>query len=100
MIFDRCGFIVGINYVSLIDEYLDEKWDVMISIMLIFLFDFIKYFIFSMKQKGQFSLVVQLCFKDKYLFIFDNCIIYEYINSEINVYFVGEFIRYVVILFL
>lgn len=49
MIFDWCGFIVGINYVSLIDEYLDEKWDVMISIMLIFLFDFIKYFIFSMK---------------------------------------------------
>lgn len=49
MIFDWCGFIVGINYVGLIDEYLDEKWDVMISIMLIFLFDFIKYFIFSMK---------------------------------------------------
>lgn len=49
MIFDWCGFIVGINYVNLIDEYLDEKWDVMISIMLIFLFDFIKYFIFSMK---------------------------------------------------
>lgn len=96
---DRCGFIVGINHVSPIDEYPDEKWDVMISIMLTSPFDLIKYFIPSMKQKGQSSLVVQLCPKDKYLSIFDNCIIYEYINSEINVYFVGESIRYAVILF-
>lgn len=49
---DWCGFIVGINHVSPIDEYPDEKWDVMISIMLTSPFDLIKYFIPSMKQKG------------------------------------------------
>lgn len=42
----------GINHVSPIDEYPDEKWDVMISIMLTSPFDLIKYFIPSMKQKG------------------------------------------------
>lgn len=45
-------FFVGINHVSPIDEYPDEKWDVMISIMLTSPFDLIKYFIPNMKQKG------------------------------------------------
>lgn len=91
---DCCGFFVGINHVSPIDEYPDEKWDVMISIMLTSPFDLIKYFIPSMKQKGQYRLIVRLCCRDKHLSIFDNCIIYKYKNTEINIYFVGESIRY------
>ncbi|XP_048746951.2 D-beta-hydroxybutyrate dehydrogenase-like [Ostrea edulis] len=41
----------GINHVTPIDEYPDEKWDEMISIMLSAPFDLIKYFIPCMKKK-------------------------------------------------